>query len=105
MFDFQGTLDEAKEYEKQGNISLATFNYWLINFAFEDEEFPYYYTEEIGAEGANGFLRLARKHCKEILNDNNYIRFKQEVDVFPSYKKYIFNFENVIKSFIKKSKS
>lgn len=55
MFDFQGTLYEAKEYKKQGNISLAT----LINFAFEDEEFSYYYTEEIGAEGANGFIRLA----------------------------------------------
>ena len=56
MFDFQETIDTADKYSKDGNVALATFHYWLIGYAYQDEEFPYSYTASIGDRGGKGFL-------------------------------------------------
>lgn len=104
MFDFQATIDTADNYSKSGDFALATFHYWLINFAYEDEEFPYSYTEEIGARGRKGFLKNVKKHKNEILNSQSYLKYKTELSVFDSYKKYFVNFERVVNSFINPKK-
>ena len=39
MFDFQETIDTADKYSKDGNVALATFHYWLIGYAYQDEDF------------------------------------------------------------------
>lgn len=46
MFDFRTTLKESDHALNNGNIALAMFNYWLVNFAFGDEEYPYFYTKK-----------------------------------------------------------
>lgn len=100
MFDFQATLDEADAYAKAGEYALATFNYWLINFAYEDEEFPYYYTDKIGERGRKGFLKYVNKHKDEILNDKSYLSLKEQTIMFSTYRRYFENFERVVKYFI-----
>lgn len=104
MFDFQATLESADNYAKNGNYALAAFHYWLINFAYEDEEFPYSYTEEIGAKGRKGFLKYVKKYKNEILNSKSYMDYKTELKVFHSYQNYFGNFERVVNSFIKPKK-
>lgn len=47
MFDFRTTLKEGDHALNNGNIALAMFNYWLVNFAFGDEEYPYFYKKKI----------------------------------------------------------
>ena len=58
MFDFAGTLREAEEAVKNQDFAMATFYYWLIGFAYEDEEFPYSYTDDIGKK-----LALPKLFC------------------------------------------
>lgn len=101
MFDFQSTLDDADRYAKDGNVSLATFHYWLIGFAYEDEEFPFGYTTSIGERGRKGFLKYARKHRDKILNSESYLEFKTMMSVFPTYLNYFANFERVVNSICK----
>lgn len=60
MFDFAGTLREAEEAVKNQDFAMATFYYWLIGFAYKDEEFPYSYTDDIGKKGAKGFLKYVK---------------------------------------------
>ena len=103
MFDFQATLVAADNYARNGNYALATFHYWLINFAYEDEEFPYSYSEEIGAEGRKGFLKYIKKYKNEILDSKSYLDYKTELKDFPSYQNYFDNFERVVNHFIYKS--
>lgn len=104
MFDFQATIDTADNFSKSGDFALATFHYWLINFAYEDEEFPYLYTNEIGARGRKGFLKYVKKYKSEILTSQSYINFKTELSVFNSYQNYFANFERVVNSFINPKK-
>lgn len=56
MFDFQSTLDAAESYASNKDNALATFHYWLINFAYENEEFPYYCTGKICDRGRKVFF-------------------------------------------------
>lgn len=102
MFDFQSTLDSANNYDDKGNVALATFHFWLINFAYENEEFPYSYTPEIGDKGRKGFLKLVKKYKRDILSSEDYLAYKESMSVFPSYQTYFDNFERVINSFINK---
>ena len=96
MFDFPDTLATAERYEKQGDFALATFHYWLIDFAFEDEEIPWQYTRQIGEKGSEGFNRLLGKYRDEIPISVSYIRFKEELSVFESYRKYFYYFEQTL---------
>ena len=73
MFDFAGTLREAEEAVKNQDFAMATFYYWLIGFAYEDEEFPYSYTDDIGKQGAKGFLKYVKKYKNEILAAESYL--------------------------------
>lgn len=102
MFDFQATLNDANAYAADNQFALAAFHYWLIGFAFENEEFPYSYTAEIGRCGRNGFLKYAKKYRNAILTDESYVRFKDFMD-FPAYVNYFANFERVIKYLINRA--
>ena len=77
MFDFQATIDLADKYAKNDDNALATFYYWLIGYAYQDEELPFSYTTEIGARGKNGFLKLVNKYKNEILSDSSYVSYKE----------------------------
>ena len=103
MFDFQETIDTADKYSKDGNVALATFHYWLIGYAYQDEEFPYSYTASIGDRGRKGFLKLMKKYKHEILNSQEYLTFKSNCGIFPKYKQYFENFERVVQSFFSRS--
>lgn len=105
MFDFQETLDTADNYAKKGNKALACFHYWLIGFAYNDEEFPYFYTESIGEKGRKGFFKYVKKNPALILTAESYIKFKEQLSIFPTYMKYFKNFERVVGSFIKKNQA
>lgn len=104
MFDFNATLQDAERAVKDKDFAMATFHYWLIGFAYEDEEFPHFYTKEIGKKGAKGFLKYVNKYKNEILTAESYLRFKEQTQVFPKYQKYFKNFERVVSSFINKQK-
>lgn len=104
MFDFQATLDMADAYADAKEYSLATFFYWLINFAYEDEEFPYCYTYEIGERGRKGFLKYVNKHKNEILNNKSYLSLKELTKVSSTYCRYFENFERVVNFFINDKK-
>lgn len=99
MFDFLSTLEKADDYACRKEYALATFHYWLINFAFEDEEYPYHYTKEIGERGRKGFLKFVKKHRDNILTDESYLEFKSLM-AHTIYDYYFENFECVVKSFI-----
>lgn len=105
MLDFQSTLDTADEYAKAGDHALAAFHYWLIGFAYENEEFPYAYTDVIGSKGRKGFLKHVKKHRDTILSSDSYINFKSELNCFSSYRKYFENFERVVNYFIDRKKN
>ena len=44
MYDFQSVLDQANEAFQIKDYAKAAYYYWEINFAYENEEFPLYYT-------------------------------------------------------------
>ena len=96
MFDFQETINKAAQYEQERNYPLAAFHYWLIDFAYNDEEFPFSYTEEIGKKGRNGFLKMMKKHKNEILNSTEYLSFKEQFNIFKTYQMYFANLERVV---------
>lgn len=100
MFDFAGTLREAEEAVKNQDFAMATFYYWLIGFAYKDEEFPYSNTDDIGKKCAKGFLKYVKKYKNEILVAESYLKFKEHTQIFPTYKKYFENYERVVNSFI-----
>ena len=99
MFDFQATLDEADQANAEGNYALAVFDYWLIDFAFQDEEFPFYYTPMIGMKARKMFFKLIKKHKNEILDSESYIEMKESLKGFKTYQKYFTHFERVVKAF------
>ena len=99
MFDFQATLDEADQANAEGNYALAVFDYWLIDFAFQDEEFPFYYTPMIGMKARKMFFKLMKKHKNEILDSESYIEMKESLKGFKTYQKYFTHFERVVKAF------
>lgn len=101
MFDFQETLNSAIQHESDGLHALAAFNYWLINFAYEDEEFPYGYTQDIGERGRKGFLKMMKKHKREILTAPEYLQFKEALKESSKYSSYFDIFERVVNSFIR----
>lgn len=105
MFDFQNTLDEANEYRKHGNYAIAAFSYWLIGFAYEDEEFPYYYTPAIGAEAYNGYVEIMNNHYDQILKDDSYLIYKSDLIRFSSYRKYFERFELEVTNYVPHSRS
>ena len=43
------------------------FNYWLVNFAFGDEEYSYFYTKDIGDEDSEQYIALFRKYKDMLL--------------------------------------
>lgn len=102
MFDFQAALCTANTYASNNEYALATFHYWLINFVFENEEFPYGYTKIIGEQGRKGFLKCVRKHSERILVDESYLRFKNLM-AGSTYNKYFENFERVVNYFINRN--
>lgn len=95
MFDFQGTLKEADDAAAKGEYVTAIYNYWMIGYAFEDEEFPYGYTREIGEKASKCFLKYMRKHKKKILQDEVYLKMKEALREFKTFQ----NFERVVNSF------
>ncbi len=99
MFDFQSTLDEADQANAEGNYALAVFDYWLIDFAFQDEEFPLAYTQEMGRKARKMFFKLIKKHKNEILDSESYIEMKESLNGFKTYNKYFTHFERVVKAF------
>lgn len=99
MFDFQATLDEANQAHAEGNYALAVFDYWLIDFAFEDEEMPLAYTPEIGKRARKMFFKLIKKHKNEILDSESYIKMKESLNKFETYNKYFSHFERVVRAF------
>ena len=99
MFDFQSTLDSADEYAKKGDYALADFHYWLIDFAYQDEEFPYYYTPSIGAHGFDGFVDIMNEHHSSILQSDSYKNFKGQMNCFSSYRRYFENFERDVANY------
>lgn len=99
MFDFQATLDEADQALAEGNYALAVFDYWLIDFAFEDEEFPLYYTQEMGMKARKMFFKLIKKHKNGILDSESYIKLKESLNKFETYNKYSSHFERVVRAF------
>jgi len=99
MFDFKKTLDEADQAYANGDFAWAVFNYWLIDFAFYDEELPLYYTPEIGRKARKMFFKLVKKHKNEILDSESYREMKNDLSVFESYQKYLTHFERVVKAF------
>ena len=101
MFDFSDTLKNAEDAAKRKDYAMAAFHYWLIGFAYNDEEFPYSYTKEIGNKGAKGFLKYARKYRNEILSAESYLSFKEQTCQYPTYQRYFDNFERVINSFLR----
>lgn len=98
MFDFRTTLKEDDHALNNGNIALAMFNYWLVNFAFGDEEYPYFYTKEIGDEASEKFIVLFRKYKDMVLESEVYLAFKDEMRVFESYRHYFNHFERDIRN-------
>lgn len=101
--DYDAMLEKAVYYEKERRYAVATFCYWLIDYVFNEEEIPYHYSFETGKKGKESFIRLVTEHCKTILTDQDYILFKEHYEThIPKYQNYFFNFENVVKYFIKK---
>lgn len=96
MFDFASTLEEADIALAKGDYALSMFNYWLVNFAFEDEDFPYHYTKEIGEKAEQKFRQILKKHRKDILESDSYLQYKKSLSVFEAYKKYFHYFEQEI---------
>lgn len=96
MFDFKATLSEAEEYSKKGDFAVAAFHYWLIGFAYEDEEFPYSWTPEIGDIVNKKLSKLIDKHHDAILASESYKKFKNHLSDFPNYCYYFENFEAAI---------
>lgn len=99
MFDFKATLEDADQAYAEGNYALAVFDYWLIDFAFLDEEFPCGYTPEMGEKASKMFLKLIKKHKNEVLDSESYIKMKDSLNGFEKYNKYFTHFERVVKSF------
>lgn len=99
MFDFQATLDEADQANAEGNYALAVFDYWLIDFAFQDEELPLAYTREMGRKARKMFFKLIKKHKNEILDSESYIDMKESLNGFKTYNKYFTHFERVVRAF------
>lgn len=97
MFDFKATLEEADKALAKGDYALAIFNYWLVNFAYEDEEFPDYYTKEIGNKAEKELRKLLKKHKDRILETDSYLQYKIALSDFETYKNYFHNFELYIK--------
>ena len=101
MFDFRTTLREAEEAVKNNHIGIATFYYWQINFAYNDEEFPDGCTTEMLCYAEEKFRYYAFNHTYEIFSDKSYILYRAY-----SYKnKYLENFERVMNSIIRKKNS
>ncbi len=98
MFDFKATIDEADHALLEGNYVLAVFDYWLIDFAFYDEEFPISYTKEMGRKARKMFFKILKKHKGEILESDYYREMKESFSVFESYRKYFCHFERVVRS-------
>lgn len=97
MFDFEATLKEGDQALAEGNLAKALFYYWLVDFAFEDEEFPYFYTNEIGRKANKKFFTLSKKCKDKILESEEYLKFKEGMSIFESYRRYFVHFERAIK--------
>lgn len=67
VFYFRTILKESYHALNNGNIALAMFNYWLVNFAFGDEEYSYFYTKDIGDEDSEQYIALFRKYKDMLL--------------------------------------
>jgi hypothetical protein len=100
MFDFQATLDEADQAFADKDYAWAVFNYWLIDFAFNDEDIPYFYSREIGDKANEMFYKLIEEHKNGILNSESYLRKKKNLSIYESYRKYFCHFERVVRSFM-----
>lgn len=95
MFDFAGTLREAEDAVTNEQYVIAIWKFWQIGYYFQEEEFPYGYTHEIGARASESFLKYMKLHKKKILKDEVYLRMKEELKDFKSFQ----NFERVVNSF------
>lgn len=100
MYDFQGVLNQANEAFENKDYVQAAYYYWEINFAYEDEEFPYYYTDQIGAEASAGFERaMEQTTVDEILNSEFYKTYQKWLRNSKSMQKYLLNFERDISQY------
>lgn len=60
MFDFASTLEEAAIALANDEYAISMFNYWIVNFAFKDEEIPYHYTKELGDKAEQKFSQFLK---------------------------------------------
>lgn len=100
MFDFQSILNEADKAVEQKEYAIAIFNYWLVDFAFNDEDFPSAYTNEIGQKADEGFEKYIKEYKNDILNSSSYIQYKNSLKDIPAYQKYFKYFEREIKTYL-----
>jgi len=101
MFDFAETLNDGDQALAKSDFALAMFYYWLVNFAYEDEEFPYYYSPEIGQKASKQFMKLLSKHKDDLLESESYIKLKESMSIFETYRKYFKHFEREIRNYQK----
>ncbi|MCM1141677.1 MAG: hypothetical protein NC453_24160 [Muribaculum sp.] len=100
MYDFQGVLIQANEAFENKDYAQAAYYYWEINFAYEDEEFPYSYTVQIGSEASSGFQRaMERITVDEILNSGFFKTYQKWLGNSKSMQKYLLNFERDISQY------
>lgn len=61
---------------ENGDYALSMFLYWLVNFAFEDEEFPNHHTKELGDKAEKIF--------------NQFLKNREKTSESGSYLQYMF---------------
>lgn len=97
MYDFQSVLDQANEAFQIKDYAKAAYYYWEINFAYENEEFPLYYTHKIRDDAQKGFERTMELiSVDEILTSKFYRTLHRYYDRSPFTQKYILRFERDI---------
>jgi len=82
---------------KTKDYAQAAYYYWEINFAYEDEEFPFSYTPEIGRKAYAGFKRtMQRISVDDILASEFYRTLKEFYNNSQYTRKYLCAFEKYI---------
>lgn len=96
MYDFSDVLWSARMLRLRRNYALAAYYYWEIGYAYQDEEFPYGYTDRIGSSAYRGLRRCMRHVTSDTLRKS---KDYQEIRAFLMECKphYVRAFERYVK--------
>ena len=98
MFDYAETLKEADQALEKGDYAIAAFKYWLVNFAYNDEDIPYCYTKEIGDKASEKYEELLEEHKEGLVRSASYQEYKKMLVIFEGYLKYFYYYERKVRN-------